>query len=615
MHALFTSIWGVQEETPCLWNDPHLLSIGNAVSAILTDVPMVIKIPRMITIGSQSSGKSSVLNSLLVMDLLPTGKNMVTRTPLRLELVKSHSDTAIAEFGVYNEIGLWMQQSQFRLSLPVPTSEEVQRVRDRIEQQTIRLAGEGANISSTEINIRFSSPAVHQLTLIDLPGLTYVACTDRGQPRDIRQKITELLSTYIAQEESIILAILPARNDIEADPSLALVKQFDPMGSRTIGILTKVDLMERDSHIVDYLCSNISVDLSLRHGYFAIKNRSSAERQTSTAQGIALEKGYFDSHPIYKNVRARCGIPALARYLTTLLLDEVKRVVPIIRLELCTLEQQLRLDLQSLGEPIPETKELQLALVHKLFLQFSSLFQKGASRHTGRAIKEAFIAFRSQISSVTPFSPEHCSDDFLQTMLRNCEGNHMNCVQPPIEALEACLLNKEHKAFDMIVPYTQQLVHCVQRELQQLVNSVARTTVGQYPPLLAYVTDTLGSIIERHGKETIQSLLDIVHMEASYVWTDDPKFHQVIEQNIRVLLSTYFEIIVTHLQHFIPKAVMHGLVLKIQEFSSEYLLAQLDAAMVSQLLVEFPTVFVQRDAALASVRRIVAAREILNGII
>ena len=64
------------------------------------------------------------------------------------------------------------------------------------------------------------------------------------------------------------MGVLPARCDIEVDSALELIKQYDPKGERTIGILTKIDLMNENSDISNYLTNDISNDLKLHYGYF-----------------------------------------------------------------------------------------------------------------------------------------------------------------------------------------------------------------------------------------------------------------------------------------------------------------------------------------------------------
>lgn len=79
------------------------------------------------------------------------------------------------------------------------------------------------------------------LTLVDLPGLTKVPVGD--QPRDIERQIKDMLVKYISKPNAIILAVTAANTDLANSDGLKLARDVDPDGTRTIGVLTKVDLM------------------------------------------------------------------------------------------------------------------------------------------------------------------------------------------------------------------------------------------------------------------------------------------------------------------------------------------------------------------------------------
>lgn len=96
-------------------------------------------------------------------------------------------------------------------------------------------------ISPNPINLRIFSPNVLTLTLVDLPGLTKVPVGD--QPRDIERQIKDMLIKYISKPNAIILAVTAANTDLANSDGLKLARDVDPDGTRTIGVLTKVDLM------------------------------------------------------------------------------------------------------------------------------------------------------------------------------------------------------------------------------------------------------------------------------------------------------------------------------------------------------------------------------------
>ena len=279
---------GKDESTHTLIDNTQILRIGNTLSGLFSEAQSPIKPPRIVVVGTQSAGKSSVLNNILEMELMPTGKQMVTRTPINLQLINSSESKT--EFGNYQD-GIWQSKVMIPLSQPDPTKEEICQIKEQIEKQTIEKAGNNKNITSHEIVIKVYSPKVPDLNLIDLPGLTMVACTDKGQPADIKDRIRRLVSSYIAQERTIILAVIAARVDLEADMALELIKHHDPEGERTVGVLTKVDLMNTDSHIGSYITQNISKDLQLKYGYFAVRNKALPE--TSISDGYLEEKNYY----------------------------------------------------------------------------------------------------------------------------------------------------------------------------------------------------------------------------------------------------------------------------------------------------------------------------------
>ena len=282
-------MWSEGEKDYSLISSKNILKVGSILQNIFQEGRDNIEVPRLVVVGSQSSGKSSLLNGILSFDLLPTDKNMCTRTPLHLELIPKENSENIAEFGRYVG-GDWESLDKLAFTLPNPTLEEQKNIGSMIEKMTIDIVGNNSNISDVPIHLKIYSKSIPNLTLVDLPGLTMVACTDRGQPKDIKEKIRALVGKYIERESTIILAVMPARTDIEADMGLDLIKQYDPNGERTVGVLTKVDLMNDSTDIVDYLKNNVSKDLQLNYGYYAVRNRTTNEKKKmSVIEGVDTE--------------------------------------------------------------------------------------------------------------------------------------------------------------------------------------------------------------------------------------------------------------------------------------------------------------------------------------
>ncbi|KAA3675249.1 dynamin GTPase [Paragonimus westermani] len=206
-------------------------------------LPLNLDLPQIAVVGSQSAGKSSVLENFVGRDFLPRGSGIVTRRPLVLQLINSRSE--YAEF-------LHLKNKQFT---------NFEEVRKEIESETDRLTGCNKGISNVSINLRVYSPNVLNLTLIDLPGMTKVPVGD--QPPDIEMQIRSMILEFITQENCLILAVTPANSDLANSDALKLAKEVDPQGLRTIGVITKLDLMDQGTDAREVLENRL---LPLRRG-------------------------------------------------------------------------------------------------------------------------------------------------------------------------------------------------------------------------------------------------------------------------------------------------------------------------------------------------------------
>lgn len=180
-----------------------------------------IDLPRIVVVGSQSSGKSSVLESIVMRDFLPRGKDIVTRRPLILQLVHRpciYMD-ALDDVGRAksrsNDLLRTMSSLKLKPSTSQSTSDEEEwgefghlggqkfydfhQIRREIEKETLRIAGSNKGISKQPIYLKIFSPHVVNLTLVDLPGITKVLklksfndSIDDRYPSEISQMISKV---------------------------------------------------------------------------------------------------------------------------------------------------------------------------------------------------------------------------------------------------------------------------------------------------------------------------------------------------------------------------------------------------------------------------------------
>ncbi|CAK9157400.1 unnamed protein product [Ilex paraguariensis] len=276
-----------------------------------------IRLPQVAVIGSQSSGKSSVLEALVGRDFLPRGCGICTRRPLVLQLenrpVQSDSDDN-REWGEFGH-------------LPGKRFYDFSKIRREIQADTEKQAGFSKGVSDKQIRLKISSPNVLNITLVDLPGITKVPVGD--QPSDIETRIRKMIMSYIKQETSIILAVSPANSDLATSDALQMAKEADPNGSRTIGVITKLDIMDKGTDARHFLLGKV---IPLRLGYVGVVNRSQEDinKNRSIAEALAYEEQFFHDYPIYRGLSDRCGIPQLAKKLNeefTAFMSQFKAIV------------------------------------------------------------------------------------------------------------------------------------------------------------------------------------------------------------------------------------------------------------------------------------------------
>ncbi|KAF1989988.1 putative mitochondrial dynamin GTPase [Aulographum hederae CBS 113979] len=242
-----------------------------------------LQLPSIVVIGSQSSGKSSVLEAIVGHEFLPKGSNMVTRRPIELTLV--NTPDAHAEYGEFPALGLGkvtdfsqIQKTLTDLNLAVPVQDCV---------------------SDDPIQLRIYSPNVPDLSLIDLPG--YIQVTSSDQPPELKQKIADLCEKYI-QAPNIILAISAADVDLANSTALRSSRKVDPRGERTIGVITKMDLVEPERGVG--MLSDKKYGLRLGYVGVICKLPQSSNSLFTRGNGnissavMKTENAYFSSHPL-----------------------------------------------------------------------------------------------------------------------------------------------------------------------------------------------------------------------------------------------------------------------------------------------------------------------------
>ena len=216
-----------------------------------------IKLPRICVIGNQMSGKSSVLESIIGLYILPKGDGIVNRRALELHLNHINSGEPWAEFEERKDIKFT----------------DFTKLEETIEELNEELRGKYNEIINKPIILNIYSQTCPDLTLIDLPGIERIPLGECPKNVDIIGKI--ITKKYIEDPLTIILCVIPANSDIWTSDSLRLAKEIDENRERTIGVLTKIDIMDQGTDVRKFL---LNEEIPLKMGYVGMINRSKQDR-------------------------------------------------------------------------------------------------------------------------------------------------------------------------------------------------------------------------------------------------------------------------------------------------------------------------------------------------
>lgn len=465
-----------------------------------------LDLPQIAVVGGQSAGKSSVLENFVGRDFLPRGSGIVTRRPLILQLI--FSKTEYAEF-------LHCKSKKFT---------DFDEVRQEIEAETDRVTGNNKGISPIPINLRVYSPHVLNLTLIDLPGITKVPVGD--QPADIEYQIKDMILQFISRESCLILAVTPANSDLANSDALKMAKEVDPQGLRTIGVITKLDLMDEGTDAREILENKL---LPLRRGYIGVVNRSQKDidGRKDIKAALAAERKFFLSHPGYRHLADRMGTPHLQKTLNQQLTNHIRDTLPAVRSKLQSQLLSLEKEVEEYKNFRPDDPTRKTKALLQMVQQFGVDFEKRIEG-SGDQVDTVELSGGARINRIfhERFPFELVKMEFDEKDLRreisyaikNIHGVRTGLFTPDL-AFEA-IVKKQ------VVKLKEPCLKCVDLVIQELINTVRQCTIKLSPyPRLREESERIVTthIREREGK-TKDQILMLIDIELSYINTNHEDF-------------------------------------------------------------------------------------------
>uniref|UniRef100_A0ACD5T7K7 Uncharacterized protein n=1 Tax=Avena sativa TaxID=4498 RepID=A0ACD5T7K7_AVESA len=552
-------------------------------------------LPSIAVVGGQSSGKSSVLESVVGKDFLPRGSGIVTRRPLVLQLHRIDGNREYAEF----------------LHQPRKRYTDFAEVRQEIADETDRETGRSKGISSVPIHLSIFSPNVVNLTLIDLPGLTKIAID--GQSDSIVQEIESMVRTFIEKPNCIILAVSPANQDLATSDAIKISREVDPKGERTFGVLTKIDLMDKGTDAVDILEGR---SYRLQFPWIGVVNRSQQDINKSVDMIAARrrERDYFANTLEYKHLAHRMGSEHLAKSLSKHLESVIKSRIPGLQSLITKTIAELETELTRLGKPIANDAGGKLYTIMEICRMFDGIYKEHLDgvRPGGEKIYHVFDNQFPVAIKRLQFDKQ-LSMENVRKLITEADGYQPHLIAPEQgyrRLIESCLVSirgPAEAAVDTVHGILKELVHKAINETHEL---------KQFPTLRVEVGNAAFESLERMRDESKKNTLKLVDMETSYLTVDffrklpqdvekggNPShsiFDRYNDSYLRRIGSTvlaYVNMVCSTLRNSIPKSIVYCQVREAKRSLLDHFFTELGAREIrqlSKLLDEDPAVMERR---------------------
>lgn len=440
-----------------------------------------VDLPYIALLGTKSSGKTSVLESILGKSFLPRGTGGVTQTPVVVKMVKNSDKgkQSLINNTDSNNITEWVEFLHKHEKVYI----DGKAVRDEIESRTKYLVGANKDIFQIVLTI-FNQ--LCDLTFVDLPGLP----TGDQLSNDDKQ-VLKMIVSYAKPSNSIILVVLPADTDPSTSESLQLAKNLDPEGARTIVVVTKLDLIDKGTHqdMIDLLCGQT---ISVKLGIIGVVNRNLnyLNHETPLYTVKSTEKSILKAY--FPEIHKKHGVKMLTHTLHSVLVTYIKQMyLKQLAVDLEETKQLLVNKLNALQTPDNKVPFV-LSLLKDIGKSFENIINGNQDfvsfdEITGGASIARIIdcKYLKTVDSIDPLQDLSC--DNVMTVLLNTSGAY-KCASINEKALQKIV----HKLIKNLLKPSLDCVDLVRNEMLNMFDSIdiyCLDTLKRFPLLNEYVSN------------------------------------------------------------------------------------------------------------------------------
>lgn len=529
-------------------------------------VDQYIELPKICVLGTQSAGKSSVLESIVGMDVLPRSDGLCTRRPLELRL--NHlPDKNEKPYGYFEEI----KNKKF---------ENFDEIRKTIIELTEKEAGTKQNIIDKPIILNIKSWTCPDLTVVDLPGITRIRLQGSDQGEDIEKVTKGMAERYCKDPLTIILAVISANTDITTSEGLKMAMDIDKEQERTLGVLTKIDIMDPGTNAKGTLMGK---EVPLKLGFVGLKNRGKQDiiDKVNVQQGLKKEKEWFESHPVYKTMPpGYLGTDTLVEKLTVIFFNKIKKHLPDIIKQIKNKIKETEDELSLLGTPMPIDNAGKMNMLWNMFSEYCESYKniiKGKYDYKrmsmlqdegGYKIKAFFKDLLSEFTGDYRATKDY-SDDNISYALTIHEGESIPGF-PSVDAFFYLLKPELEKLREPIFDCLSETYNYMESLSFKLVDR----TFFKFPNIVITVKDFILEFMQEQREKCRYLLESLVDMHINYLFTNDyeylhnfttfiPKQQEkekidsknIFVREVRNRIEAYFKLILKNLRDEVPKAI------------------------------------------------------------
>lgn len=449
----------------------------------------------VVALGNVGAGKSAVLNSLIGHPVLPTGENGATRAPISIDLQK---DDALSSKSIVLQIDNKSQQ--------VSASALRHSLQDRLSKGA-------SGKSRDEIYLKLRTSTAPPLKLIDLPGL------------DQRIMDDSLVSEYAEHNDAILLVIIPAAQtpEIASSRALRVAKEYDGDGTRTVGVISKIDQASADQKAiaaVQALLLNQGPPKTADIPWVALIGQSVSIATAQSGSESSLETAWRAESESLKSIltgapQSKLGRVALVDALAQQIRKRMKVRVPNLLSGLQGKSQIVQDELVRLGEQMVQSAEGTRSLALELCREFEDKFLQHITTGEGSGWK-IVASFEGNFPNRIKQLPldRHFDINNVKRIVLEADG-----YQPYLISPEKGLRSLIKGVLELAKEPSRLCVDEVHRVLVDIVSASANATpgLGRYPPFKREVVAIASAALDGFKNEARKMVVALVDMERAFV--------------------------------------------------------------------------------------------------